>query len=1001
MYTLFSFEDGLPECITADNKSTIQISDKHYRDGKHSLRWDFCAGSELKIDKPIGYSPFMEGSLSKARDTFAVCVYCENQLGGKLSFHFGEQEVTNCKFDMDMQFTGWRTVWVQFERDMEGEPTAEMDTLRILAAGISGTVYIDQLVLCVPIDPRHPVRDNQVPFVNLQADTAANSHWLSLYRFSLLQQNGLKNIGDQGENEETFSLLRKRFDDFLLSMRKAQPAACQEMNHFKERYSKYNISIRDGAITGVTVDAACHRDVFPNEKAKELLSLTNPIDIKDCADFLLDVAYAYSKTENLQYKRELGNIFANITRHLLDQGWAEGSGLGTTHHLGYPLRKYFWAMYLMRDLLDREGLLESTQKAMSWYSGSGRIFREAEDMQGESMDTLNTLSQGIVASILLMKNDNEKAVCLKALSNWLSTCLLPAPGLRGPFKIDGCAFHHCNHYPAYALGGFTGIAPVIYFISGTKFTITEAAHANVRKALLMLRVYCNHYSWLISMSSRHPKGDGEHSRISSLMPFRFMAMAGTPDGKESLDHEVAAAYLRLAEPVNEEYISYFKEQGVIAEKAPVGHWNLNYAAAALHRRDHWLAGVRGHSRYLWANETYTNANLYGRYITHGNLQILSKGDPINHRDSGYVQAGWDFNCWPGTTTIHLPVDELKSDVRNVDIYSGFEEMLLSDETYAGGTGMDNNGVFAMKLHEHPKYNGSHRARKSYFFFDNRIVCIGTDIENENKDNLTHTTLFQNHLADENSPIWMNDSKEVTGLNFREDMASQKPIWLVDNVGNGYYVYGGQSISVFREHQHSKAQDTGEDTCGNFTKAWINHGNAPENAEYRYTIVVDTNAQKMQAFAENMMNNEPHTILNATTHSHSVRDNGSGIIGYALFEPCEDIMGGTLAAVDTPSLVMEKLCGDNLNLSVCDPDLRLYEGKEPDQYDQEGNLIEVSLYSRKWRKSPSKESTMKISLRGKWNAQEAGCKIEYTEFYTNIYIPCKDALTTSIALTKAY
>lgn len=1003
MYTLFSFEDGLPDCISTDNKSTIQISDKHYRDGKNSLKWEFSAGSELKIDKEIGYRPFIEGSLSKARDSFAICIYSENPLDGKLSFNFREQGVTKCKFDMNMHFTGWRTVWVQFERDMEGTPTTQMDSLGIIAEGINGIIYLDQIILCVPIDPRHPVRDYQVPFVNLQADTAANSHWLSLYRFSLLQENKLKEaaeIAKVDENNNDFSLINKRFDDFLLSIRKGQPLTQQAMEEFQNKYAKYNITIEDGVIHGVTVDAACQRDVFPKDRAKEILSITNPIDIKDCASFLLDVAFGYIHPENLQYKHELGDIFVNITRHLLDQGWAGGSGLGTTHHLGYPLRNYFWAMFLMRDLLEQEGLLDSIQKAVSWYAGSGRIFREPEEMQGESMDTLNTLSQGILASILLMKNTKEKTVCLEAFKNWLSTCLLPAPGLRGPFKVDGCSFHHCNHYPAYALGGFTGIAPVIYFISGTKFAITEAAHSTIRKALLMLRVYCNHYAWLISMSSRHPKGDGEHSGINTLIPFRFMAMAGTPDGKESLDREVAAAYLRLAEPINDEYISFFKEQGVTAENAPEGHWNLNYAAAALHRRDNWLAGVRGHSRYLWANETYTSANLYGRYITHGNLMIMGKGNPVNHTESGYVQKGWDFNCWPGTTAIHLPVDELKSDVRNVDIYSGFEEMLLSDETYAGGTSMDNNGVFAMKLHEHPKYNGSHRARKSYFFFDNRIVCLGTDIENKNKDNITHTTMFQNYLADENSPIWVDSLNEVTGLNYRENIQADKATWLVDNVGNGYYVYEGQSLSVFREHQYSKAQDTGEDTEGNFTKAWINHGNAPKNEQYRYTILVDTTAEKMQAFAEDMKVNEPHTILNTTTNSHIVRDNISKTIGYALFEPCQDITGGVLIAVDTPCLVMEKSCGNTLRLSVCDPDLRLYEGIEPDQYDENGNMIEVSLYSRKWRKSPSKEATLKVTLKGKWTLKNSGLMTEYTKDYTNIYIPCKDAMTTSITLVRA-
>lgn len=48
----------------------------------------------------------------------------------------------------------------------------------------------------------------------------------------------------------------------------------------------------------------------------------------------------------------------------------------------------------------------------------------------------------------------------------------------------------------------------------------------------------------------------------------------------------------------------------------------------------------------------------------------------------------------------------------------------------------------MKLHEHDKYNGSHRARKSYHFFNGTIVCLGTDIENKNEEFPTETTVFQ-------------------------------------------------------------------------------------------------------------------------------------------------------------------------------------------------------------------------------------------------------------------
>ena len=115
---------------------------------------------------------------------------------------------------------------------------------------------------------------------------------------------------------------------------------------------------------------------------------------------------------------------------------------------------------------------------------------------------------------------------------------------------------------------------------------------------------------------------------------------------------------------------------------------------------------------------------------------------VTFATSGWQEAGFDWNRIPGVTSIHLPFDQLRARVLNVDTFSGMEEMLYSDEAFAGGLSQAHlNGNFGMVLHEHDKYNGSHRARKSFHFFDGTIVCLGTDIENLNTEYPTETTVF--------------------------------------------------------------------------------------------------------------------------------------------------------------------------------------------------------------------------------------------------------------------
>lgn len=55
-----------------------------------------------------------------------------------------------------------------------------------------------------------------------------------------------------------------------------------------------------------------------------------------------------------------------------------------------------------------------------------------------------------------------------------------------------------------------------------------------------MRFYCNKLTFR-SMSGRHP--DGKESWF--LAQYAMMAIAGTPDGKEDFDPDMAAAYLRL------------------------------------------------------------------------------------------------------------------------------------------------------------------------------------------------------------------------------------------------------------------------------------------------------------------------------------------------------------------------------------------------------------------------------------------------------------------------
>lgn len=188
------------------------------------------------------------------------------------------------------------------------------------------------------------------------------------------------------------------------------------------------------------------------------------------------------------------------------------------------------------------------------------------------------------------------------------------------------------------------------------------------------------------------------------------------------------------------------------------------------------------------------------------------------------------------TSIHLPFEQLRAKVLNVDTFSGMEEMLYSDEAFAGGLSQARlNGNFGMKLHEHDKYNGSHRARKSFHFFGDMIVCLGTDIENTNSEFPTETTVFQLAAVTPEARQYWNACKGG-GQTY------------IDPNGVGYYLSKHSMADAKYERnfpQVTVGERSAKPTSGDWVSLTLQHGKAPEAASYEYAVLPHTDAASLK------------------------------------------------------------------------------------------------------------------------------------------------------------
>lgn len=947
---VYQFENEIPKNIETNIKDSISITKEKYKDGESSLKWKFKKGETLSILGDVGYTVFKTGEQEKARSSYSMWIYNENPIDDELLVQFKKDGVVKCWFPIKMNFKGWRTMWVQYDRDMKGEPIEGMDEITFVAPNESGEILIDQIMPSVLIDPRHNARDEQVDFINLEADAAANAHWMALYKnYNQIDKNEKKIVLNKSEIEG-IKKVEKRYREKLLKKIQVTPELITEKEEEFSEYKKISLEFIQRLVI--------YKDLKPEEKEK-----IKYIATKEFGIYLTELAYMYNSTDNIQEKDRIAKLFNESLEYMYDQGWTKGSSQGTVHHLGYQMREIYEAIFLMKEPLVKLGTVDKAKEMVSWYSAMGMIYTPKENLK-INIDVLNTMLPGMLTAILLNENQEKEGRELYQLQSYLMNSINYSPGVLGGFKYDGTVFHHMQNYPAYAKGAFEGLVPIIYYLNGTPYAVTGEQYKIVKDAVLTTRLYSNKYNYLLSLTGRHPNGKFKIDTES----FRLMALSG----ERGIDKELAEAYLRLS-PQGKS-VEKFRGIGFKEEAAPKGSWTMNMGSLQLHRRKEWLAGVKGYSRYLVGNETYIKNNLYGRYMSYGAFQILES----SLKESGYVQEGWDWKHFPGTTAINVPFEKLKSSISQVDTKSGVEEMLLSDETYSGGNSLNGNGMFAMKLHEHPKYNGTHKARKSLFFFDNRAILLGSGIENSDSENETHTTLFQNYL----------------GQNMKNSY-TQNEDTIIDSQNNMYKVVEGD-IVLKKGKQESRDQNTGERTENNYELAYINHGKAPKNGKYHYSILIKGDEQEQDKFKKN----SKYEVLNQDNNSHIVKDLKSNMTGYALFESGKVQNNRFIESVDTPSMILLQENDKEIQMSFVDPDLRLYEGKDEEQYDENGVMIERSIYSRPWIGNIGKEHTTLVVLKGKYTSENSSkVKSEIDGEFTKLSITSKNGEPVKIILKK--
>ena len=629
--------------------------------------------------------------------------------------------------------------------------------------------------------------------------------------------------------------------------------------------------------------------------------------------------------------------------HALDQGFAYGSGWGTNHHYGYQVRDLYKGVWILRHELEKAGKLNDYVKALTYWSGLQEARMPYEQTRDGILDAWHTLHNAKVISAMLQPTVEGKYAAMKSLGRWTSESLCYTDGTLGGIKKDGTSFHHGGHYPGYSVGAFAVLGDFCWFTEGTDFQIDESARKVFKHTLLTLLDYTNLRDWGIGVCGRHPFNGAIPER--DVTAYARLAMLGDLTGSGlPVDPDLAGAYMYL-QGKDKELQAEFKKAGVKAKGPAEGFRVYNYGAFGIHRRGDWMLTLKGYNSDVWSSEIYAADNRFGRYLSHGSAQLIGKEGA---EESGYTQVGWDWNRYPGVTSIHLPFELLDSPLKGT-------LMERNDSRFPGVSSLEGmNGCLAFTYVEkdRERFCAGATATKSVFCFDNRIVHIGTGITNSSSYP-TETTLYQLKLKEKTEVVDMNDVyAEAFPFSYRH--SKEGKTLLTDTKGNIYILKNGYGLVVEKKAQTSPSDTRKKTGSGNFVSAYIDHGPSPKEASYEYMMVVGASSKEEGKYMKKL----PYTVLQADNSAHVVKDDVTGITAYVSYRGYSS--GKTLLAEAAPEvIVMERTKEDGtVVMSVCTPDLGItvkgYTTKQPSQ-----PLVKEVTLNGAWR---LKHTCDNVSLR---------------------------------------
>lgn len=947
---LYSFESTVPSGWSI-SKGTLNITQTKAKVGNSSLCWNWNAGSILTVTD----SNITSTSAAK-KGGINLWLYNETPVDASIIITFLNETESGrkCSLPIKLNFKGWRCIWAEYVNDMglSEANKGNIATMKIYAPEIgSGKIYFDFF-----------------EFTN-------NVSWekMSDFQYTVNENLGIdsyldvRNINAPAPTTPTeaqkaaFAEIEKRLDNWYVGNN-----LYSNNTYYKLRSNAINTYINKGATREYTLKSngtiRINTGTTSNLNIKESGLLpyshyhnkkiegTTVVSSRDIGETLMiQLAYDYIINGEISSKDKV----IELLNWYYDQGWADGSSLGTLRFEMLRSAGFYHSAFILRKELETD-LTQKISAAERWFTRFGTTYM-TPDNPGELADYIRALAIPKLFYALTLQDEAERTTALNAFRDYMNNALANAQGYLGSVKPDGSGYHHHGpYYSAYYPQVLYVGCFLYYILHDTPFELSEETFQNLKRAMLSFRFLCAEYNIPGATGGRFPH---QTEILQQLIPaFAYLALSKN-------DSEIITAFKRLWNPEEQivaNYISsaktdicYSTTLGEVAaildatsldgkaETNPVGTNYMPYSGLLIIRQPDWVVTVKGFSSYIWDYESSGTENIYGRYLSYGNIEYTDLQNGYRSCKLTVAEtkdnATWDWRHIPGTSSPYISENEL-----NYNVLSKHRN--FSDETFLGGIGLDNkHAMFTNKIHDR-EITGTFRVNKSVFAFDNAIYCMGNNITKTEEAQYISTTIFQNSIQNNNNII------TTDGQTVSNGMVSQSNPVIKDNFNNVYIV---DDKVQFKQNNY-------------YCTAFINHEN---KNSYNYTWLIKPTENQIATYKDA----SPIKIIKQDNTAHAIYHTTENILAASIFESETIVDILDIHRVNIPVLIMTKANNGTYEVAFSNPDM-----KRPSAQSNDGINADIE-------KIPGEESEIIIELNG------AFTKADNDD--TQVYVSCNNGITT--------